>query len=56
MDLVDRIYLTRIHHSFEGDTFFPDVDESKFEIESEEFRQADENNAHDMTYFAYTKK
>lgn len=56
MNLVDRIYLTRIHHSFEGDTLFPEVDDSMFEVESEEFRQADENNAYDMTYFAYTKK
>jgi|TARA_Y100001954_G_scaffold50868_1_gene53875 dihydrofolate reductase len=22
-DLVDRIYLTKVHHKFEGDTFFP---------------------------------
>ena len=56
MELAHRIYLTRIHHSFEGDTFFPEVDLSKFKMESQEFRAADENNAYDMTYFAYTKK
>ena len=24
-NLIDRIYLTRIHHSFDGDTFFPEL-------------------------------
>ena len=27
-NLVDKIYLTRIHHSFEGDTFFPELNEN----------------------------
>ena len=26
-DLIDRVYLTRIHHVFEGDTFFPNLSE-----------------------------
>tara|TARA_Y100000588_G_C13993314_1_gene812460 strand:- start:234 stop:743 length:510 start_codon:yes stop_codon:yes gene_type:complete len=25
-DIVERIYLTKIHHSFDGDTFFPQLD------------------------------
>lgn len=33
LDIVDRIYLTRIHHRFEGDTYFNfDMYESKFEV------------------------
>lgn len=24
--LVDKVYLTKIHHSFDGDTFFPELD------------------------------
>ena len=31
-NLVDKIYLTRIHHSFEGDTFFPELNENWKEI------------------------
>ena len=26
-DLIDKIYLTRVHHDFEGDTFFPELEE-----------------------------
>lgn len=35
----DRLYLTKIHAEIEGDTFFPEVDASKYEIvESEKGR------------------
>jgi len=33
-DLVDRIYLTRIHAEVEGDTFFPDFDIDRWELVS----------------------
>lgn len=37
MDMVDKIYLTRIHQEFEGDAFYPDVDENIFqEVERRE--------------------
>ncbi len=28
MDIADRVYLTRVHANLDGDTFFPDMDES----------------------------
>ncbi|MDQ1347515.1 MAG: dihydrofolate reductase [Acidobacteriota bacterium] len=31
-DRIDRLYLTRIHHAFEGDTWFPAYDESRFRL------------------------
>ena len=31
-DLIDRVYLTRIHHVFEGDTFFPELNREWREI------------------------
>lgn len=32
MDLVDVIYLTRIHQDFPGDIVYPKIDESRFEL------------------------
>lgn len=29
---VDRIYRTRVHHSFEADTYFPPIDESEWTL------------------------
>ena len=56
MDLADKIYLTRIHHTFEGDTFFPEIDASRFDLESKKHLSSDDKNAYDMTFFTYTKK
>ena len=54
-NLIDKIYLTRIHHTFEGDTFFPQLDDSWNEIERKEFI-ADENHAHNYSFLTLEKK
>ncbi|MBA7688119.1 IS1595 family transposase ISSsu9 [subsurface metagenome] len=36
LELADRIYLTRVHHTFEGDTFFPDLEGDWVETHREE--------------------
>ncbi len=52
----DRLYLTKINHEFEGDTFFPDFDESEWKIISEEKGPKDEKNPYDYTFFIYERK
>ncbi len=38
MDRADRIYLTRVHGKFTGDTFFPEIDPKMWkEVEREEY-------------------
>src|ERR1700761_2439301 len=45
MPLTNRIYLTIIHHVFEADTFFPEIDKAEWkEVKREDFA-ADEKNA-----------
>jgi dihydrofolate reductase len=34
--MTDRIYLTRVHEEFDGDTFFPEIDEDEWRIVSSE--------------------
>lgn len=46
---VKRIYLTQIHASVEGDTQFPDVDWSRFQLVEDKLHPADEKNP-----FAYS--
>ena len=55
-NLVDKVYLTRIHHEFEGDTFFPELDSGKWKLANEEFVSADEKNVHDMSFLTYLPK
>lgn len=50
LPLARRIYLTRIHHHFEGDVFFPPIDTSEWECTSSRFIASDEKNAFDHTY------
>ena len=35
LDLVDRVYLTRIHVNLEGDTFYPEIPPTQFKLVSE---------------------
>lgn len=55
-DLVDRIYLTRIHADVEGDTVFPDVNYDEWELVSEEHHEADEKNEFDYSFLIYERQ
>lgn len=54
-DVVDRIYLTRIHAEFEADTYFPDFDRELWTVTSEEHHQPDEKNAYPYTFVTMIK-
>lgn len=56
MDVATHIYITRIHHHFEADVFFPTIDESKWQATNEEFRPHDDKNKFDMTFYTYERK
>ena len=52
--LVDKIYLTRVHHSFNGDTFFPELN-SEWKESSRIDCIADEKHAHDYSFLTFEK-
>lgn len=52
MPYVDKMYLTRIEHAFEGDTFFPEYDETEWTLVKREQGVMDEKNPY--TYFFET--
>ena len=57
MPYADRLYITRIHHTWDdADTFFPTIDESQWSVESEERHQADEQNPYDYTFQTYRRR
>ena len=55
MDLADKIELTRVHEEFKADTFFPKIDEDKWELINEEFNEKDERHQFSFTYKTYIK-
>lgn len=56
LPIANRIYLTRIHHDFDGDVFFPEIDTQEWECVASRFCAADEKNAFDHTYQVWERK
>src|SRR4051812_15059168 len=52
----DRIYLTRIHHEFDGDVFFPGVKEGEWHLVKERLCSADQKNPYDHTFQLWERK
>ncbi|GAA0763807.1 dihydrofolate reductase [Psychroflexus lacisalsi] len=51
----DKIELTRVHDTFEADAFFPEIEESVWELKSSEYHEKDERHKIDFTYLTYSK-
>lgn len=45
-----NLYLTTIHHNFEADTFFPEIDRNEWKLISSEAHKADEKNKYAYTF------
>ncbi|MCI3984901.1 dihydrofolate reductase DfrA [Bacillus vallismortis] len=52
----DRLYMTKIHHEFEGDRHFPEFDETNWKLISSEQGIKDEKNRYDYEFLVYEKK
>ncbi len=55
MELVDRMYITEVDIETEGDTFFPEIDESQWKLSSEEYHKADERNKWNYCFKIYDR-
>jgi len=51
----NRIYLTRIHHRFDGDVFFPIINEAEWQLEKSTFCKSDEKNLYDHTFQVWNR-
>jgi dihydrofolate reductase len=56
MDIADTIYITRVHATLEGDTFFPVIDEAKWQLISNEDFTADEKHAYAYSFQVWKTK
>lgn len=55
LPLAKQIYLTVIHHHFEADVYFPQLDKHQWECVASQFRQHDDKNLYDMTFYQYKR-
>lgn len=56
LPFVERIYLTRVNETFEGDAYFPELDMSKWELVSKLDFEPDEKNKFHYSYEEYRKR
>ncbi len=55
LPLTGRIYLTRIHHSFDGDTFFPEINLNEWKEIDRKKGIVDEKNIYPHDFIVYDK-
>lgn len=51
----DRIELTRVHGTFDADTYFPEFDEENWKLVSSEFHPKDDRHNYSFTYLTYDR-
>ncbi len=56
LDIADNVYLTVVHTIIEGDTSFPELEESQWNLISSEFKEKDDKNEYNHTYKLYNRK
>jgi dihydrofolate reductase len=52
----DSLEITLVHHNFEADAFFPEINLENWKIIASEFNTKDEKHAFDYTYQTFVKK
>ncbi|WP_175987441.1 DfrD/DfrG/DfrK family trimethoprim-resistant dihydrofolate reductase [Bacillus sp. Marseille-Q1617] len=53
---VEKMYITKIHHAFEGDTFFPEIDYSEWNEVSVKKGITDEKNPYIYYFHVYERE
>jgi len=55
LNISDRIELTRVHHNFDGDTYFPDIDSKIWREINRTEKKKDDKHKYDYTFITYEK-
>ena len=56
IEIADKIELTRVHTTVEADAFFPEIDETIWEVVQSEYHPKDEKHVYDFTYLTFVKR
>ncbi|MBA9075798.1 dihydrofolate reductase [Rufibacter quisquiliarum] len=56
LPLAEVVYLTLVHESFEGDTFFPELEAAAWEVTEQQEHPADEKHPYPFTFFTFRRK
>ena len=56
LPLTDILYLTRVHASFEGDVYFPELPDDTWQVVEQEHHEPDEKNKYSYTFLTLKRK
>ncbi|MDR7369393.1 dihydrofolate reductase [Flavobacterium aquidurense] len=56
MEHADILEITKVHHTFDADTFFPKINERDWQLVESEENLKDEKHLYDYTYETYIRK
>ena len=56
LPFTDKLEITRVHHSFDADAYFPPIDADEWKEIQSEFNQKDDKHLFDYTYQTFVKK
>ena len=56
MPYADKIELTRVHERFDGDTFFPQIEDSVWKETEQTLHPTDENHNYSFSYITYQRR
>ncbi len=56
MPVADKIYITRVHATLEGDTFFPEINEAEWKLTSNDDFEKDEKHQYSYSFQTWEKK
>ncbi len=56
MPLADKIEITRVHHEFEADTFFPKIDNTIWKEVDNIFHKKDADHDYEFSFITYVRK
>lgn len=56
MPYTNKMYITKINQSFEGDVYFPEINEEEWEAVEKEKGLKNEENPYDYEYVTYVRK
>lgn len=52
----NQLDITRVHHSFDADVYFPEIDTEIWELTSETFHPKDEKHLFDFTFQTFVRR
>lgn len=56
ISFADELDITRVHHSFDADVYFPEIDPEIWELTSETFNPKDEKHLFDYTFQTFVRR